>query len=328
MTGRRTIPTVEQAFGQVIRRYRVALGISQEELGFRSGLHRTFVSQLERGVKSPSLRTQLAIARALKTHAAGLVRETELLSRDSRRPEVHSPTALVPPLIQAMLRLPLFDSLPGSVLEEIVAHVYSGQRTGTYEFADVVNHDSGVGWQVKSTRFNTPVTWKRAKLPNKSSLIEDSLRDEVGTQRLGDAIIEFCNKASEESVRDYSLNRLIYARLIDKMDGHLIYFEKELPVEGQLFDPHEFTWSWSKPREISRKEQLQAFHGVHRPSGRAWFAWHGLGENQLHFKGESAWWPPVGDPSRFDFSRSGEPLTLAELTDLLTVTSHVPNRLP
>ena len=82
MKGHPKVPTVEQAFGQVVRMHRTALGISQEELGFRSGLHRTFISQLERGVKSPSLRTQIAIANALETKAEVLVREAERLSRE------------------------------------------------------------------------------------------------------------------------------------------------------------------------------------------------------------------------------------------------------
>lgn len=81
MSGRKRT-TVEQAFGQVVRERRTALGISQEELGFRSGLHRTFISQLERGVKSPSLRTQIALASALETKAEMLVRDAERLTRD------------------------------------------------------------------------------------------------------------------------------------------------------------------------------------------------------------------------------------------------------
>ena len=81
----RRIRTVEQAFGRVIRTRRTSLAVSQEELGFRSGLHRTFISQLERGVKSPSLRTLISIARALETKADVLVREAERLWHESTR---------------------------------------------------------------------------------------------------------------------------------------------------------------------------------------------------------------------------------------------------
>ena len=230
----------------------------------------------------------------------------------------------VPPLVQAMLRLPVFASLPGSVLEEILAHVYSGRRTGTYDFADVVNQSIGTGWQVKSTRIKTPVTWKRAKLPDKGPLIEGSKKDSTGAQRLGDAIIALCNAAAQHSVKEYGLKRLVYARLIDYMDGRLIYFERELLIDQPLFNAADFTWFWSKTKKVTKKEQLQAFHGVHKPTERAWFAWLGLGENQLHFKGESAWWPPAGDPTRIDFRRSGSPLTLLELASLIA-SSHLTN---
>ena len=72
---------VEKAFGRVVQARRKKLKLSQEELGFRSGLHRTFISQLERGIKSPSLRTLITIAAALDTEADVLVREAERLSR-------------------------------------------------------------------------------------------------------------------------------------------------------------------------------------------------------------------------------------------------------
>ena len=75
--------TLEEAFGRVVQARRNAKGISQEELGFQSGLHRTFVSQLERGLKSPSLRTLFAIAKALDTKPDTLVRDAERLWEES-----------------------------------------------------------------------------------------------------------------------------------------------------------------------------------------------------------------------------------------------------
>ena len=72
---------LEQAFGRAVRARRKQLGLSQEELGFRSDLHRTFVSQIERGVKSPSLRTLQALASALDMRAAALVQAAERMAR-------------------------------------------------------------------------------------------------------------------------------------------------------------------------------------------------------------------------------------------------------
>jgi transcriptional regulator with XRE-family HTH domain len=52
-------------FSQVLRKFRVLRGLSQEEVALQAGLHRTYVSQLERNVKSPSLRTAMILARVL-----------------------------------------------------------------------------------------------------------------------------------------------------------------------------------------------------------------------------------------------------------------------
>jgi len=45
------------SFGLVLRQLRQNSGLSQEQLGFESGYHRTYISMLERGKKSPSLQT-------------------------------------------------------------------------------------------------------------------------------------------------------------------------------------------------------------------------------------------------------------------------------
>lgn len=227
-------------------------------------------------------------------------------------------------LIQTTLRLPFWKSLPGSVLEEILAHVYGGRRTGTYDFVDVVNDVTRTGWQVKSTRHATPVTWKRVKLPNKGSLIERSHATSEGTQTLGNAIVDSCNSAAKESIEKYKLKSIKYARLVDHMNGRLTYFERVLPISGQLFEPRHFRWCWSKAK-TAKKEQLPAFHGVHVDSDDTWFAWHGRGENQLHFKGEKLWWPAERGHNRRDFVRSGDNLTMTELADM--ITDHAPKML-
>lgn len=67
----------ENTFGEVVRKRRRELGLSQEDLGFRSTLHRTYISEIERGLKSPSLRATLAIAEALNTKMSTLIIITE-----------------------------------------------------------------------------------------------------------------------------------------------------------------------------------------------------------------------------------------------------------
>ena len=60
------------AFGRRVRSLRVAHGLSQEELAERAGLHRTYVSSLERGQRNVGLDNVHALARALEVAPADL----------------------------------------------------------------------------------------------------------------------------------------------------------------------------------------------------------------------------------------------------------------
>lgn len=57
--------TINTKFGKRVREVRMNLGLSQEELGFKSGLHRTYISDIERGVKNPTIVTIDTLAKAL-----------------------------------------------------------------------------------------------------------------------------------------------------------------------------------------------------------------------------------------------------------------------
>ena len=73
--------SLEQAFGQVVRSARERAGLSQEELGDACHLHRTYISQIERGLKSPSLS-------AMHRIASGLGMSLDLIVR--RACEIHA----------------------------------------------------------------------------------------------------------------------------------------------------------------------------------------------------------------------------------------------
>lgn len=49
---KREVEPLLVALGKVIRERRVALGMSQEDLAQKSGLHRTYVSDVERGIRN------------------------------------------------------------------------------------------------------------------------------------------------------------------------------------------------------------------------------------------------------------------------------------
>jgi transcriptional regulator with XRE-family HTH domain len=58
--------------GMAIKRQRASLGISQEELAHRAGLHRTYLSDLERGARNPSIDSIEKLARALELSVSKL----------------------------------------------------------------------------------------------------------------------------------------------------------------------------------------------------------------------------------------------------------------
>lgn len=63
------------AMGAAIRGRRLMHGWSQEELGGRSGLHPSYIGQIERGTKKISLETLRKISLALKAKISDLLSE-------------------------------------------------------------------------------------------------------------------------------------------------------------------------------------------------------------------------------------------------------------
>jgi transcriptional regulator with XRE-family HTH domain len=71
------VDTLQRQFGNLIRRRRQAAGLSQEALAGSAGLHRTYISLLERGRRLPSIGVVKQLAAALGTTMTSLVRELE-----------------------------------------------------------------------------------------------------------------------------------------------------------------------------------------------------------------------------------------------------------
>jgi transcriptional regulator with XRE-family HTH domain len=68
---------MNRALGEIISRRRQERNLSQEELAARAGIHRTYVSQIERGLKSPTLLILINLAQALDTKASVILSELE-----------------------------------------------------------------------------------------------------------------------------------------------------------------------------------------------------------------------------------------------------------
>ncbi len=73
-----------ERFAVNLRQARRRQGISQEELGFRCGLHRTEISLLERGGREPRLGTIVKLAGALDTTPVELCAGIRWLPRPGR----------------------------------------------------------------------------------------------------------------------------------------------------------------------------------------------------------------------------------------------------
>lgn len=68
---------MKKSFGKILADARKEKGLSQEQLAFESNLHRTYISQLERDIKSPSLETIKKICQALNIKTGDLINRME-----------------------------------------------------------------------------------------------------------------------------------------------------------------------------------------------------------------------------------------------------------
>ena len=64
---------VRRRAGLNVKKYRNERGLSQEELAFESGLHRTYVSGVERGIRNPTVVIIEKIADALNVDPSKLI---------------------------------------------------------------------------------------------------------------------------------------------------------------------------------------------------------------------------------------------------------------
>lgn len=63
--------------GQVLRRLRNERKLSQEDVAYESGVDRSFLSEIERGIHQPTVSTLFRIARALGTSASAVLAAVE-----------------------------------------------------------------------------------------------------------------------------------------------------------------------------------------------------------------------------------------------------------
>ena len=66
-----------EMFGLVLRKLRREKGYSQEAFAYKTGFHRNYIGQLERGEKSPSLSALFTFADAFELQPSQILRRVE-----------------------------------------------------------------------------------------------------------------------------------------------------------------------------------------------------------------------------------------------------------
>jgi transcriptional regulator with XRE-family HTH domain len=75
------VEQISTVFGQVLREQRISRDLSQEELALAADVDRTFVSQMERGIRQPTITTLIKLAGALGIQPSTLIIRMEKLLR-------------------------------------------------------------------------------------------------------------------------------------------------------------------------------------------------------------------------------------------------------
>jgi transcriptional regulator with XRE-family HTH domain len=75
--GKRARPDIRVRFGFAVKDRREALGLTQEEFAERAGIHRTYLSDIERGTRNVSLLNIERVASALSLTVSELFRLAE-----------------------------------------------------------------------------------------------------------------------------------------------------------------------------------------------------------------------------------------------------------
>lgn len=74
LTSRPVKSRIVRVFGQKVRALRTELGLSQEQLAEKAGVHRTYIGMIERAEKNITLENIAKLAKALNTPLHELMR--------------------------------------------------------------------------------------------------------------------------------------------------------------------------------------------------------------------------------------------------------------
>jgi transcriptional regulator with XRE-family HTH domain len=75
---------LKAAFGDAVRKSRVSAGLSQEKLAERADIHRTYIGDVERGIRNIALVNMYRISAALGVPLSSLIRQMETAVKGRR----------------------------------------------------------------------------------------------------------------------------------------------------------------------------------------------------------------------------------------------------
>lgn len=67
------LKVLKKGFGELVRKRRREIGLSQEDLGFECGLHRTYIGSIERGETNLTLENMAVLAVTMKCEINDLI---------------------------------------------------------------------------------------------------------------------------------------------------------------------------------------------------------------------------------------------------------------
>ncbi|MCF6096443.1 helix-turn-helix domain-containing protein [Thermovorax subterraneus] len=115
--------------GNRIRRLRKQRNLTQEELGERAGLHYSYIGQVERGDKIPSLKTLSKIAKALNVSLDYILEDAEIY-----KAQADSDSAINELLAMVKTRPPHEIKLLASVCRTIIEELDSWKKNQEQDF--------------------------------------------------------------------------------------------------------------------------------------------------------------------------------------------------
>jgi transcriptional regulator with XRE-family HTH domain len=71
------LSSITKQFGRTVRLHRIGVGLTQEALAEKAGLHPTYISMVARGVRNPTLDVSARIAKALKISLPTLIENAQ-----------------------------------------------------------------------------------------------------------------------------------------------------------------------------------------------------------------------------------------------------------